>query len=234
MLDYENCVILADKPVGLTSNDVLNLFKRTYGIKKAGHAGTLDPKASGLLLICTGKMTKLMNTFIDYDKEYTGIIKLGAVTDSYDTETPERNLIEDFEIDEAKLDMVREKFTGKVTQIPPMHSAIKHKGKPLYKLARKGKTIERLPREVMISKFFVKMSSPNEMYFEISCSKGTYIRSIANDAGALLGVGGYLKELRRVRIGNFNIEGLVEKTGDVKFRIVNDYKLITETNVQLH
>lgn len=233
-MDYENCVILADKPIGLTSNDVLNLFKRNFAIKKAGHAGTLDPKASGLLLICTGKMTKLMNTFIDYDKDYSGIIRLGAVTDSFDTETPENIISTEFEIDETKLDLVRQNFSGKISQIPPMHSAIKHKGKPLYKLARKGKTIVRLPREVLISKLFVKMVSRHDMYFEISCSKGTYIRSIANDIGELLGVGGYLKELRRVRIGIFSIEGLVENIGDVKFRVVNDYKLIIDKVNQLH
>lgn len=230
-MNYENCVILADKPVGITSNDVLNIFKRSFGIKKAGHAGTLDPKATGLLLICTGKMTKLMNRFIDFDKQYTGIIRLGAVTESYDTETPEVILNESFEIEQSQLESALKKFTGNILQIPPMYSAIKHKGKPLYKLARKGKTIERLPREILISKFEVKLVSDYNLCFDISCSKGTYIRSIAHDFGAELGVGGYLKELRRVRIGNFNLDGLVEKTEDVKYRIVNDYKLITDTGI---
>ncbi|KAA0207392.1 MAG: tRNA pseudouridine(55) synthase TruB [Ignavibacteriaceae bacterium] len=220
-MDLSVSIILADKPVGLTSNDVLNIFKKKFGIKKAGHAGTLDPNASGLLLICTGKMTKLMDRFIDLDKEYIGVIKLGAVTESFDTETPVMKVTENFRITTEDLRVATEKFRGSISQIPPMHSAIKFKGKPLYKFARKGRTIERKPREVFISEFETKLITGDEVHFRISCSKGTYIRTIANDLGAELGVGAYLKELRRTRIGKFTVENFDNIVQEIKFKVVH-------------
>lgn len=216
---YENRIILADKPKEWTSADVLNLLKKRLGIRKAGHAGTLDPKASGLLVICTGKKTKIISEFIDFDKEYEGIIRIGAKTESYDTETEEYGEINTSHISEDDLKNARDQFLGEILQVPPMHSALKHKGKPLYKLARKGKEIEREPRKVIISAFDIERLDEKEVFFRISCSKGTYIRSIANDFGNILGVGGYLKELKRTRVGDFILGEFENEEKGIRFRV---------------
>lgn len=216
---YENRIILADKPKEWTSADVLNLLKKRLGIRKAGHAGTLDPKASGLLVICTGKKTKIISEFIDFDKEYEGIIRIGAKTESYDTETEEYGEINTSHISEDDLKNARDQFLGEILQVPPMHSALKHKGKPLYKLARKGKEIEREPRKVIISAFDFERLDEKEVFFRISCSKGTYIRSIANDFGNILGVGGYLKELKRTRVGDFILGEFENEEKGIRFRV---------------
>ncbi len=216
---YENRIILADKPKEWTSADVLNLLKKRLGIRKAGHAGTLDPKASGLLVICTGKKTKIISEFIDFDKEYEGIIRIGAKTESYDTETEEYGEINTSHISEDDLKNARDQFLGEILQVPPMHSALKHKGKPLYKLARKGKEIEREPRKVIISAFDIERLDEKEVLFRISCSKGTYIRSIANDFGNILGVGGYLKELKRTRVGDFILGEFENEEKGIRFRV---------------
>lgn len=214
-------IILADKPLDWSSADVLNVLKKDLNVPKIGHAGTLDPRATGLLVICTGKMTKKINEFIDYDKEYEGIIKIGAVTKGYDTESEEEDIKDVSHIDDAELERARQKFLGEIEQVPPMHSAVKHGGKPLYKLARKGKEIERKPRIVTISRFDIKRLNQNEIFFDITCSKGTYIRSIANDFGKELAVGGYLKELRRTRVGKFILTGLDnESARGIKYKVL--------------
>lgn len=212
---YDNKVILVDKPLFWTSAKVTNKIKKTFKLKKVGHSGTLDPKATGLLVICTGKKTKTIAEMIGADKDYEGIIRIGAVTPTYDTESDEQNIMDASNITEEQIMGVRNKFLGEIEQIPPMHSAIKHKGKPIYKLARKGKTLELLPRRVYIKEFQVKRISETEIEFFVSVSKGTYIRSLANDFGTKLGIGGYLKTLRRLRVGDFDIRMIDDKSEEL-------------------
>lgn len=216
---YNDAIILADKPKRWSSNGVLNVLKKKLNLKKAGHSGTLDPMATGLLVVCTGKMTKKISGFIDYDKEYTGIIKIGAKTESYDTEKEEYGIMDASHITDDDVESARQKFTGEILQLPPMHSAVKHKGKRLYKIARKGEEIVREPRKVTVSEFDLKKINGNELEFRIVCSKGTYIRSIANDIGEELGVGGYLKELRRTRIGEFKLGDFGSEESGIKFEL---------------
>ncbi len=199
-------IILIDKPLNWTSFDVVAKIRNAVSVKKVGHAGTLDPMATGLLIICTGKKTKEILTFQDLEKTYTGSILLGKKSKSMDLET---ELIGDEDISsitDEDIYRVREKFVGNILQVPPMYSAIKHKGKSLYNIARKGRTIELKPREVVVSKFdILEINKPN-VSFEITCSKGTYIRSIANDFGERLGCGGVLNLLRRTAIGGYSVE----------------------------
>ena len=166
-------------------------------------------------------MTKKINEFIDYDKGYEGIIRIGAVTKSFDTESNEESIVEDLNISEEEIEEVRKSFLGESLQLPPMFSAVKHKGKPLYKMARKGREIEREPRKIFISEFEVKRISNTELRFRISSSKGTYIRCIANDFGVRLGVGGYLKELRRIRIGKFRIGEFREEIKNIRYTVID-------------
>lgn len=201
----EGEIILVDKPSGLTSFQVVNKIRKITGVKKVGHSGTLDPMASGLLIICTGKKTKQMEQFINSTKTYTGIIRLGLKSASMDLETEciEQSLPAD--LDEKKILSIRNEFLGEIEQIPPMYSAVKVNGKKLYNLARKGKTIERTSRKIFIEKFEIEKINLPDLEFTITCSKGTYIRVIANDFGEKLGCGGILAELRRTKIGDFDV-----------------------------
>lgn len=219
---YSNKIFLIDKPLDFTSFDIVRIFKKKFNLKKAGHSGTLDPKATGLLIVCSDKMTKKINEFIEYDKEYEGVIRIGARTKSFDTESREEDIIEDVHVSDEEIESVRKTFLGEVEQMPPMFSAIKHNGKPLYKLARAGKEIERKSRKIIISEFEIKKVSESELMFRISSSKGTYIRSIANDFGERLGVGGYLKELRRTRIGKYDLSGLDSEVKEIRYRITDE------------
>jgi len=218
--EFSNRIILADKPLDLTSADVVRIFKRQFSIKKIGHSGTLDPRATGLLILCTDKKTKDINEIIILDKEYEGTIRIGAVTKSFDTETAEEIITDEINIFDDDIERVRKTFLGEIEQTPPMYSAIKLNGKPLYKLARKGKEVIREPRKITVSEFEVKRISETEIYFRISSSKGTYIRTIANDFGERLGTGGYLKTLRRTRIGNYGLSGLTEDLNGIKYRLI--------------
>ena len=218
--EFSNRIILADKPLDLTSADVVRIFKRQFSIKKIGHSGTLDPRATGLLILCTDKKTKDINEIIILDKEYEGTIRIGAVTKSFDTETAEEIITDEINIFDDDIERVRKTFIGEIEQTPPMYSAIKLNGKPLYKLARKGKEVIREPRKITVSEFEVKRISETEIYFRISSSKGTYIRTIANDFGERLGTGGYLKTLRRTRIGNYGLSGLTEDLNGIKYRLI--------------
>jgi len=164
-------------------------------------------------------MTKKINEFIDYDKEYEGIIRIGAVTKSFDTESEEENILDNFEVTGEQIENVRKSFLGESEQLPPMYSAVKHKGKPLYKMARKGREIERATRKIFISEFEIKKKSSTELIFRISSSKGTYIRSVASEFGERLGVGGYLKELRRTRIGEFKLAEFDAKIRDIRYSV---------------
>lgn len=202
---YEGEVILIDKEKGFTSFDVIAKLRKIINLKKIGHAGTLDPLATGLLIVCTGKKTKEIYKYQDLDKVYTGIITLGKVTSSMDGGT---KFIEENSIDGITDKMIfetRDAFLGTVLQIPPMYSAVKHNGKALYKYARKGIEIRREPREITISKFEITKIELPDIYFNINCTKGTYIRVVADDFGKKLGCGAYLSSLRRDAIGEHSV-----------------------------
>ncbi len=203
-------VILIDKPLNWTSFDVVARVRRLIKVKKVGHAGTLDPLATGLLIICTGKKTKEISEYQAQNKKYTGIITLGKTSPSMDLGTEVTETVLPGDLSEEKILIARNKFLGNIEQVPPMFSALKHNGKRLYKLARAGKVVEREPRQVEIYSFeIIKINLP-DIHFEISCSKGTYIRVIANDLGKELGCGGILSSLRRTEIGSFNVEDAVD------------------------
>ncbi len=198
-------MLLVDKPLDWTSFDVVNRVRQLFHVKKVGHAGTLDPKATGLLIICTGKKTKTIDEFSGLEKEYEGMMELGASTPSLDSETEISERKEFSSISEEHVKEVMQSFIGKQLQIPPMYSAVKHSGKPLYKFARKGRTIEREPREIFISDIEITAVQLPLVHFRIVCSKGTYIRALVDDCGKKLGCGAYLKELRRTRIGHYSV-----------------------------
>lgn len=217
---YSNKIILADKPLDFTSADAVYIFKKHFNVKKIGHAGTLDPRATGLLILCTDKMTKSIIDFMSLEKEYEGIFRIGATTKTFDTESDEENIkpVKDISYDDVL--KVRDKFLGDTLQVPPMYSAIKYKGRPVYELARKGETVELKARNISISKFDVEIISPTEIFFSLTCSKGTYIRSIANSFGQQLGTGAYLKTLRRTRIGNYTTENFQNEIKGMKYKVL--------------
>ena len=202
----QGIVLLVDKGKNRTSFDIIRDMRRILGIKKAGHAGTLDPMATGLLIICTGKKTKEIEQYQGMTKYYSGTVKLGACTPSMDAETEPYDLREYDHIREKEVVEASSSFIGEIEQIPPMYSALKHKGKSLYKYARKGIEIKREPRKVFIEKFEIEKISMPYIDFNITCSKGTYIRVIAHDLGNALGCGGYLTSLRRTGIGNYKVD----------------------------
>ena len=204
-------LLLINKPLKWTSFQVVNkirwLIKKQYGIKKikVGHAGTLDPLAEGLLIVCTGKMTKRIIEFQNLNKTYTGKFYLGASTPSFDLET---EIIEKKSIDHLNDDIIQQaatEFKGKILQTPPIYSAIKHKGKKLYEFARKGETIDIKSREVIIYEFKIDKIKLPEVNFIVKCSKGTYIRSLVNDFGNNLNCGAHLTRLNRITIGEYDI-----------------------------
>jgi len=206
-LDYVGGqVFLIDKPVNWTSFKVVSRIRGLTRVKKVGHAGTLDPLATGLLIVCTGKKTKIISEYQAQKKKYTGTITLGKSSASMDlgTEIIEKPLPPD--LSDEKIFSVRNRFLGKIEQVPPMYSALKYKGKALYKLARAGKEVERLPRQVEIYSFEITQINLPVIKFEICCSKGTYIRVIADDFGKEIGCGGVLSSLRRTEIGEFNVK----------------------------
>lgn len=206
-LDFEEGeILLVDKPIDWTSFDVVARVRSMFSIKKIGHAGTLDPKATGLLILCTGKMTKSMIEFQNLSKEYTGKIELGATTKSFDSETEVIETKEIIAITSEQIKDTLKLFIGAHQQLPPMFSAIKKNGRRLYKDARKGKEIDRESRTVHIHEFEMTLLDLPYVHFKVICSKGTYIRSLANDVGKILGCGAYLKELRRTKIGEYSVE----------------------------
>ena len=211
----EGALLLVDKPLEWTSFDVVNKIRHTLrytldiGKKrkvKVGHAGTLDPMATGLLLICTGKYTKQINELTGLPKTYTGTIKLGASTPSYDRESEEDAL---YPIDHITPEMLKDavkELTGPIMQKPPIYSAIKKKGEKLYQLARRGEDVEIEPRPVTIESFQILNDDLSNLEFVVTCSKGTYIRSLAHDLGQLLDSGGYLTSLRRDAVGMYPVD----------------------------
>ena len=199
-------LILIDKPFEWTSFDVIRKIRYLTKTKKVGHAGTLDPLATGLLIVCTGKFTKKINEYMAQEKEYTGCITLGATTPTYDLESEPENFKEVEGLTEEQIREATKFFTGNIFQTPPIHSAIKKEGQRAYQLARRGIDIKLEPRPLTISKFEITKIDLPKVYFKVVCSTGTYIRSLANDFGEKLGCGGYLSSLCRTRIGEFLLE----------------------------
>lgn len=197
--------LLLDKPLGLSSNAALQQAKRLFGAKKAGHAGTLDPLASGLLIVLFGEATKFAGPQLDGDKEYLATLQLGATTATGDAEGEvlERRPVG------GNLQDALGRFRGEIEQVPPMYSALKHGGIPLYKLARRGEEVERRPRRVTITRLELTGGTADRPELRIECSKGTYIRSLAQDIGAALGCGAHLASLRRTASGRFRVEDAV-------------------------
>lgn len=205
--DYEDGkLILVDKPLHWTSFDVVKKLKYGLKLKKIGHAGTLDPLATGLLILCSGKMTKQIESFQAREKEYTGTFVIGSTTPSYDLETEIQKVADTDQVGEQEIRKAVSTLTGEILQVPPLFSAIKVNGKRAYTHARKGEEVPLKERGVRIDVFETARVSPTEISFRIICSKGTYIRSIARDLGDELGTGAYLASLRRTRIGEFTVE----------------------------
>ena len=202
-------LLLLDKPPGQTSHDMVDFVRRKFGLKKVGHCGTLDPMATGLLMMGLGKGTKIQDLLMAEDKVYSGTMKLGASTDSQDAEgkiLEERPL---GEISNGQLQEVFARFTGDFYQTPPMVSALKHQGVPLYKLARAGKTVEREPRLVHVYRYEIKEINLPFVSFTINCSKGFYVRTYCHDIGEALGCGAHLTKLVRSRSGNFLLDNAI-------------------------
>lgn len=206
----EGRVLLIDKPLRWTSFDIVKKIRGTLRIKKVGHGGTLDPLATGLLIICTGRFTKKINEYLSSEKEYKGTITLGARTPTYDLESKPENPKPFTHITKEDILKTTERFIGEILQIPPVHSAIKQGGKPVYLKARRGEEVKLEPRKIFISKFEIEDITLPVITFTVKCSSGTYIRSLANDFGEALGCGGYLSGLRRTAIGNFRVEDAME------------------------
>lgn len=207
---HEGALILVDKPLKWTSFDVVNkirwCLKASCGKIKVGHAGTLDPLATGLVIVCTGKWTKQIESYMAQEKEYIASVHLGAVTPSFDLETEPEGDFPYQHIDRPYLQNILGQFTGEITQIPPAYSAIRVNGDRAYKTARKGNEIEMPSREVVVKELEILEFTPPDFQLRIVCSKGTYIRSLANDIGKACGSGAYLSGLRRMGSGEFRIE----------------------------
>lgn len=199
-------VLLVDKPKGLTSHDVVYHLRRKLQMKKIGHAGTLDPMATGVLVMLIGKATRISQYLMSVDKVYEGEATLGVVTDSQDAEGEVMETRPVPELTEAGVRELMKTFLGDQYQTPPMHSAIKIGGVPLYKLARKGEEVEREPRFIRIASFDLLSFALPKLTFRLACTKGTYVRTVANDLGQKLGCGAHLSELRRTGSGKFTIE----------------------------
>lgn len=210
--DFKNGqILLIDKPLEWTSFQAVNKIRwhirKAFGIKKikVGHAGTLDPLATGLLIICTGKFTKKINEYQGQKKEYTGVITLGATRPSYDMETEIDNTFPTAHITEEMINNTTAQFTGNILQYPPVFSALKKDGKRLYEFARKGEDVTIEPRSIQIDTFEITEINGLDIHFRVVCSKGTYIRSLAHDFGKALDSGAYLSALRRTKIGDFDV-----------------------------
>lgn len=199
-------ILLVNKPIGWTSFDVVKKIRGCLKVRKIGHAGTLDPLASGLLIVCTGQMTKKISGIQEMEKEYEGDFTLGQVTPSFDLETPVSHVASCDHLKKDDIFRVAKHFAGEMRQIPPSYSAVKVEGKRAYLRARKGEKVDMKPRIVNIEELEIKSIDLPVVKFKVICSKGTYIRSLANDFGEQLGVGAHLSRLVRTRIGSYTID----------------------------
>ena len=205
-------MLLVDKEPGMTSHDVVAIARRSLDMKKIGHCGTLDPMATGLLMLVIGRATKIQDLLMSEDKEYVGTLTLGAETSTQDAEGEVVQEKEVGYLSEDEITAAFDKFTGEFEQIPPMVSAIKKDGVPLYKLARKGKEVKRDPRPVYVTDYRIDRVALPEIDFTVNCSKGFYVRTYAHDIGQSLGCGGHLSALRRTRSGRFTLERAISVT----------------------
>ncbi|MDP1853374.1 MAG: tRNA pseudouridine(55) synthase TruB [Candidatus Omnitrophota bacterium] len=199
-------ILIVNKPQNITSHDVVNIVRRRLKIKKVGHAGTLDPLATGVLIILVGRATRLFKTFTDFDKVYEATLTLGAITDTADSRG---KILKTFSYDGVREEKVKEvfsDFTGKINQIPPMVSALKYKGQPLYKLARSGIEVPRLARQITIHSLKLLGFHLPDIVFEVRCSKGTYVRTLGEDIAKGLGGGGHISSIKRINVGPFSIK----------------------------
>jgi tRNA pseudouridine55 synthase len=204
-------VILVNKPKGLTSYDVVDFVRRRLKIKRVGHAGTLDPLAEGLLIILVGrKYTKLFSKFVNFDKEYIGVLKLGETTTTGDSQGEVIKKADYSHVDEEKIKEAFSSFRGEISQIPPMVSALRIGGKRLYRLARKGIVVERKPRKIKIYSLKILNIDLPLVEFYIHCSKGTYVRKLAEDIGEYLGCGAHIVSIKRTKVGSFKLEEAIE------------------------
>ena len=236
-----NGVLIVDKPIGASSNAVLQRSKRLFLANKAGHTGSLDPLATGVLPVCFGESTKFSQFLLDSDKTYTSTFKLGIATDTADAEGKPLFEANAAAIQQRDVEQAIAKFSGNIDQLPPMYSAIKKNGRPLYELARQGIDIERSPRQVNIMRFELLAFRPGtcaEADVAVHCSKGTYIRSLAADIGDHLGVGGHVSSLRRTAVGPFSLEGakclsaLEQERGDGPAELLDKHLLPIDAAIQ--
>jgi tRNA pseudouridine55 synthase len=204
-----NGVLLLDKPVGMTSNEALQRVKRLYGARKAGHTGSLDPLATGLLPLCLGEATKVSAFLLDADKRYQVRARLGVITRTADAEGEIIATAPWEGVEEACIRALLPRFTGEIEQLPPMYSAVKHKGERLYNLARQGIEVEREPRRITIYRLELTEWAPPELSLDVHCSKGTYVRTLAEDLGNAAGCGAHVSGLRRTGVGPYGADGLV-------------------------
>ncbi len=202
-------LLLVDKPKGCTSHDIVDFVRKHFRLKKVGHCGTLDPMATGLLMLVIGRATKVQDLLMTEDKEYSGTLKLGESTDTQDAEGTVTSSQPVPELTEQQIDLAFSKFKGDFYQTPPMVSALKKDGVPLYKLARQGKTVEREPRLVHVYSYQITGVEIPRIDFVLRCSKGFYVRTYCHDIGAELGCGGHLSRLARIRSGNFSLDQAV-------------------------
>lgn len=205
-----NKVIIFNKPKGITSQKAVTKVKKILEVKKAGHAGSLDPMATGILLICTNEATKITSFLMELEKEYIFKARFGISTDTHDAEGNVLNVVDNFDINRVKLERVLKNFKGEIMQTPPMYSAVKVEGKPLYEFARKGIEVERKPKKVVIHAINIESFEPPFAIFRVVCSKGTYVRSICHEIGERLGIGAHVVELVRTRVGKFKVEESIE------------------------
>jgi tRNA pseudouridine55 synthase len=221
----EGKVLLLDKPIGWTSFNMVQKVRHLTKVAKVGHAGTLDPLATGLLIICTGKLTKQINTYMGMTKEYTGTLVIGATTPTYDLESDPENFQSIEHITEEQIEIATKQFVGDILQMPPQHSAIKKDGKRLYESARQGIEVKVDPRPITIENFEITRIQLPQIDFKVVCSTGTYIRSLVKDFGDALGVGAYMSALRRTKIGAFNVDDAMQwenLQNDIEQLMAND------------
>ncbi len=216
-------IVIINKPEGVTSHDIVAKVRKRFNMKRVGHAGTLDPLATGILIILLGKATKLFNKFVGFDKAYRSTFILGTTTDSADTEGKVIKKLEYDKILQNQVEEVFSKFVGNIKQLPPMFSAVKFKGKKLYQLARKGIEVEREPRDIRINSLRLELFQPPEVKFYLECSKGTYVRQLADDIGKELGCGACISQIERTKVGPINIDDSIN-IEDLNESHIRDWK----------